>query len=215
MPGGKLVPLAMVMAMIALAVAAASMSVAVYWGRWWEAGIALAVLGGIIPMIQAVSIRVMPVFSHRSWPAPKRLGVQVALSATGSWLVWAGIVAEWPGVVQWGGIVALCGGLTMMANVVALVRQPVSGILVPEGDVQQVAADRSGRRFTQLAGMYLMLGLVVGVMRSFWTPGAGRWELVWAHSLLVGFFLSMAAGVSYHVLSRWTGKQWTHADRMA
>lgn len=41
----------------------------------------------------------------------------------------------------------------------------------------------------------------------FHLPG-GRWDLVWAHAMLVGFFLSMAAGVSYHVLGRWSGRRW-------
>jgi cbb3-type cytochrome oxidase subunit 1 len=48
----------------------------------------------------------------------------------------------------------------------------------------------------------------------FWTPEVGRWELVWAHALLVGWFLMMASGVAYHVLSRWTGARWRSVRRV-
>jgi hypothetical protein len=58
------------------------------------------------------------------------------------------------------------------------------------------------RRFTRMAGGYLLPGLVVGAALPWWRPGFGRWGLVWAHALLVGFIMSMASGVSYHVLPR-------------
>jgi cbb3-type cytochrome oxidase subunit 1 len=59
----------------------------------------------------------------------------------------------------------------------------------------------------RLSGSYLLLGLALGLLTSFWQPG-GRWDLVWAHALLVGFFLSMVSGVCYHVLTRWTDRRW-------
>jgi hypothetical protein len=60
----------------------------------------------------------------------------------------------------------------------------------------------------RMAGAYLVIGLGVGLITSVWRPETGRWDLVWAHAMLVGFFLSMASGVCYHVLSRWTGRTW-------
>ncbi|HMM43014.1 MAG TPA: hypothetical protein PKA95_14030, partial [Thermomicrobiales bacterium] len=59
----------------------------------------------------------------------------------------------------------------------------------------------------------LIVGLVVGLLLRFWTPDRGRWELVWAHALLLGWFLNMASGVCYHTLSRWTGRRW-HSPRL-
>ncbi|HEV2129190.1 MAG TPA: hypothetical protein VGR22_11275 [Thermomicrobiales bacterium] len=72
----------------------------------------------------------------------------------------------------------------------------------------QAAIERLATGFTRLAGVYLLVGLAVGFVTSWWRSTSGRWDLVWAHALLVGFFLSMAAGVCYHVLARWTGRRW-------
>jgi hypothetical protein len=72
----------------------------------------------------------------------------------------------------------------------------------------QAAVDRLARPFTRIAGIYLLVGLVIGLWTSLDEPASGRWDLVWAHALLLGFFLSMACGVCYHVLARWTGRSW-------
>src|SRR5581483_2042098 len=34
------------------------------------------------------------------------------------------------------------------------------------------------------------------------------WDLVWVHALLVGYVVSTASGICYHVLGRWTGRPW-------
>jgi hypothetical protein len=92
---------------------------------------------------------------------------------------------------------------------VMLFRSPVSNRPAPPPPFEeQVPIDRIGIQFTRLAGIWLIIGLVVGLMIVVWTPSVGRWELVWAHAMLLGWFLSMASGVSYHVLPRWTGQQW-------
>jgi hypothetical protein len=60
----------------------------------------------------------------------------------------------------------------------------------------------------QLALGYLLLGLIMGAALSVTTPERGRWELAWAHTMLVGWFMHMASGVCYHVLTRWTPARW-------
>ena len=72
----------------------------------------------------------------------------------------------------------------------------------------QTAVDRTATLFMRLSGIYLLFGLTAGLAMNFWRLGSGRWDLVWTHAMLVGFFLSMVSGVCYHVLSRWTGRPW-------
>jgi len=54
----------------------------------------------------------------------------------------------------------------------------------------------------------VVAGTALGLVLTWWTPRVGRWDLVWAHVMLLGFFFPMASGTSYHMLSRWTGKPW-------
>jgi hypothetical protein len=106
-------------------------------------------------------------------------------------------------------MLALAGGLLFLVNLARLFRQPPlprSGL--PEPLANQEEVDAIATRFTRLSGAYLLLGLVLGVVLAWWKPDSGRWELAWAHLLLLGFFLTMASGVCYHVLSRWSGVAW-------
>lgn len=207
--GRILVPATIVAAMAAFAVAALSAGLSAYRLTWWPAAVQLAILGGIVPMIYAVTIRIVPVFSRRSWPSEGWLQVQVAAAITGAWVVWASQIADWTAGLALGHGLALAGGLTHTLNIVRLFRQPAAQTpALPLPDPGQATVDRLATRFTRLAGMYLLVGLAIGAVTSLWIPSIGRWDLVWAHALLVGYFLSMAAGVCYHVLSRWTGRRW-------
>jgi hypothetical protein len=106
-------------------------------------------------------------------------------------------------------ILALIGGILFMVNVITLFRQePVFRHVPPALFRDQPIVDRIATKFTRLSGIYLIVGLTTGVVTTWWQPDSGRWGLVWAHTLLIGFFLSMASGVCYHVLSRWTGSPW-------
>jgi hypothetical protein len=105
---------------------------------------------------------------------------------------------------------ALGAAIAFTVNTVRLFRQsaPPAPAVVEPLPAGQDAVDRLTRRFTRISGIYLLVGLIVGLWTSVDRPSTGQWDLVWAHSLLVGFFLSMACGVCYHVLGRWTGRPW-------
>jgi hypothetical protein len=210
MMGRFLVPATMVAALVAFAVAAATTGLTPYRPAWWPAAVALAILGGITPMIYAVNVRIVPVFARRTWPSATWLRVQIGLALSGAWTVYAARIGRWDGLETVGQVLALGGGIAFTVNIVRLFRQPAppapaASVGLPAG---QPAVDRLARRFTRLAGVYLLVGLLVGVWTSVEAPATGRWDLVWAHALLVGFFLSMACGVCYHVLARWTERPW-------
>lgn len=57
---------------------------------WWWVAVAQRVIGGIPPMIQAVTIRVAPVFARHAWPSLPCLRAQAALTMGRPWLVVAG-----------------------------------------------------------------------------------------------------------------------------
>ncbi|HET7093773.1 MAG TPA: hypothetical protein VFI22_09855, partial [Thermomicrobiales bacterium] len=127
----------------------------------------------------------------------------------GAWTLYVGRLRVDDTLVLGGSLLALAGGLAAVANAALLMRQPVAATMpAPPADPAQAAADRVGRSFTRLAAAYLLFGLGVGVATAVWRPPVGRWDLVWAHALLVGYVLSMASGISYHVLGRWTDRRW-------
>jgi hypothetical protein len=198
----------MIAAMLGFAAAALTIGFVPDHPAWWRAAVSLAVLGGIAPMIYAVNIRVVPVFSRRPWASLGSLRAQVALLLAGAWIVYAGRMNAQDRLIQLGSLLALASGLLFIANVVRLFKQPPSTPAPPTPFPNQVDVDKLAVKFTRWAGIYLQIGLIVGVVTAFWQPERGRWDLVWAHAMLVGFMLSMAAGTSYHVLSRWTGYPW-------
>lgn len=207
--GERLVPATMVAALLAFAVGAATAGAVPYRPEWWPAAIAIAVLGGIAPMIYAVNIRVVPVFARRAWRSERALRHQVGFGIAGAWVVFGGRLGGWDGAVVVGSVLALVGAGLFITNLARLFRRPPSSAPPPPLPFpEQAAVDALATRFTRLSGAYLLVGLTVGLVTSLWRPPGGRWELVWAHAMLLGFFLSMASGVCYHVLSRWTGQPW-------
>lgn len=203
-----LTPAAMIAAMLALAVAAVTAGLAAYQPGWWPGAVRLAILGGILPMIFAVNLRILPVFLRRAWPSSRWLRAQMACAIGGAWVLFAGIVASQRGMIIAGNALALAGGILFVSNVARLRRQPVTLPPPPLPYPGQSAIDKIAIRFMRLATIYLLFGLSAGLAMNFWKLGSGRWDLVWAHAMLVGFFLSMVSGVCYHVLSRWTGHEW-------
>jgi hypothetical protein len=199
----------MIAAPVALAVAAIAAGLVQQYPSWWSAAVHLAILGGIALMIYAVNIRIVPVFARRAWTSPRRLVAQIMAGGTGAWLTFAGKGLQEIWLTRMGQALALAGGLLFMMNIVQLFRQgPASRHASPLTFTAQEDVDRIATQFTRLSGMLLVLGLALGVLLSWWRPENGRWDLVWAHAMLVGFFLTMASGVGYHVLSRWTGQPW-------
>lgn len=209
--GPRLVPGTIIAALTAFAVAAGTAALVPYWPSLWPAVVSLAILGGITPMIYAVNIRLVPVFARRAWPEAGWLRWQVGLALAGAWTVYGGRLTDQPGLVTLGSALALGAGIVFTINVVRLFRRPAVGPALPTPHPNQAMVDRIATRFTRLAGFYLLVGLGVGFALSIWQPATGRWDLVWAHAMLIGFFLSMAAGVGYHVLPRWTGRPWRSA----
>jgi hypothetical protein len=207
--GRSLVPATMLAGLLALTVAAATLTMTPARPDWWPAAVALAVLGGLTPMIFAVTIRVVPVFARRQWRSEAALRLQVALMVAGAWILFAGRLRIDDAVVFVGSLLALAGGLAATANTLLLFRQPPAATMpAPPAEPSQAAADRIARPFTRMAGVYLLFGLGVGAATALWRPPFGRWDLVWAHALLLGYVVSMASGISYHVLGRWTDRSW-------
>jgi hypothetical protein len=206
--GRYLVPATMALSMLAFAVAALATGMTPYQPGWWRGAVALAILGGITPMIYAVNIRILPVFARRNWPSLPWLRAQMGAAIAGAWLIFAGVVTRQDAIVAAGNALALAGDLLFIANLGRLFRQPVKLPAPPLPYPEQAQADRVGVLFMRLSALYLVLGLGIGVALTLWQPSMGRWDLVWAHTLLVGFFLSMVSGVCYHVLTRWTTARW-------
>lgn len=204
----KLVGVTLVLAPIALAVSALAAGWSVREPVWWQAAVHLAVLGAIAPMIYGVNIRIIPVFARRSWRSSRLLVAQVAAGVAGGWLAFVGIGTRNDVIRGLGEMLALIGGVLFMVNIVGLFKQDPSGDAAPMRFAQQATVDRIATKFMRLSGTWLVFGLAVGVALVWWRPDRGRWDLVWAHMLLVGFFLSMASGVCYHVLSRWSQCPW-------
>ncbi len=208
--GRFLTPVAMTAAMLAFTVAALAAGLAIYRPLLWSAAVQLAILGGITPMIYAVNLRIVPVFSRRMWTSPRLLQAQVVLALAGAWLGFAGTALALRSLAIVGSAMALVGGVIFIINLQRLFRQPATLPPPPLPCANQTTVDRLATRFMQLAAVYLLFGLASGAALHFWRLGSGRWDLVWAHSLLIGFFLSMASGVCYHAVSRWSGREWRH-----
>ncbi len=205
----RLVPLSALSAALAFTVAAACAAFVPDRPALWSAIVALVVLGAITPMILAVNVRIVPVFSRRAWQSPRVMAAALALAIAGGWATFLGRAVPLGWLETAGAALALGSGLCFMISIMRLFRsEPVTRISPPLPHPEQAIADKAGIAFTRQAGMYLIVGLVVGLLLRFWTPDRGRWELVWAHALLLGWFLNMASGVCYHTLSRWTGRRW-------
>jgi len=198
----------MVLAPLALAVSALAVGYSVDHPTWWNAAVHLAVLGGITMMIYAVNFRFIPVFARRSWRFPRLVLAQVATGLAGAWLDFLGIGMRQAWLERAGTLLALTGGVLFMVNVATLFHQKAQA--PPPADLHpgQAAVDKIGIGFTKLSASWLIVGLLIGVILTWWRPSFGRWDLVWAHAMLVGWFMTMAGGVSYHVLSRWTEIPW-------
>lgn len=198
----------MSLSLLALATAVAFAGYSRTYPRWWEAAISLAVLSGIFPMILAVNTRIVPVFSRRNWASPSLVRLMVVCALTGGWLVFGGRIYDQKAAIVIGSGFSLAAGLLFLANLGQLFRQKPMRPGPPLPFPEQVVADRIAIGFTRLSAVWLLVGLTIGFVTAIHTPEMGRWELVWAHAMLVGFAFSMATGVTYHVLPRWTNGRW-------
>jgi hypothetical protein len=206
---GRLTPIAFVAGPLSLAAAALLAGGVPEHPRWWGAALALAILAGIAPVIVGVNIRVVPVFARRTWRDPALLALAIGGLLAGGWGMALGRALPEPALERAWSAAALVGGLAFIAALARLFRHPPAATPAPPLPYpDQAVIDRIAIRFTRLSGMMLIVGLVVGAVRPWWTPAGGRWDLVWAHALLVGFVLCMIHGTAYHVLARWTTARW-------
>ncbi len=207
--GHRLLGATMSLALLALAVAVAVAGFTRSHPTWWEAAISLAVLGGMFPMILAVNTRIVPVFSRRDWASETQVNAMIVLAIIGGWTVFLGRIVELRWIVTLGSAISLIAGILFLVNIGMLFRQktPVRPAL-PLPYPAQTQVDRIANNFTRFSAIWLIVGLTIGLVTSIRTPETGRWELVWAHAMLVGFVFSMASGVTYHVLPRWTTRRW-------
>lgn len=206
--GHRALGAAISLALLALATAVAFAGYSRTHPRWWEAAISLAVLSGIFPMILAINTRIVPVFSRRDWASSRLVRLMVAAAVASGWIVFIGRIADNRSAIVSGSALALAAGVLFLANLARLFKSPVVRPGPPLPYPEQAAADRIATQFTRLSGIWLLVGLSIGLVVAIHTPDTGRWELVWAHAMLVGFAFSMASGVTYHVLPRWTNGRW-------
>lgn len=206
--GRWLVPAAMVSALLSMATAALTVAAVPDHPAWWRAAAQLAVLGGMTPMIYAVNIRIVPVFSRRSWASARFLRAQVICAVAGAWLTFGGRLIDRNALAVTGQALALAAGVLFTINIIRLFRRPAGPVAPPLPYPEQASVDRVATRFTRISAIYLLVGLTIGFLTERWSPDRGRWDLVWAHAMLLGFVMTMISGVSYHVLARWTTKRW-------
>lgn len=207
----SLIALSLVMAPIALAVALLAAGASPEQPAWWSASVALAILGGVTIMIYGINIHSVPEHSGRQWASLGLIATQIGAGVIGAWLVFFGRGYRIDAMEITGHLLATIGAVLFMANIGLLFRQPGPSrpSKVPRDQrTNQQRVDRLAIPFTIISGLMSIAGTGLGLVLSVWTPRFGRWDLVWAHVLLLGFFFSMASGTSYHMLSRWTGRPW-------
>ncbi|MCO5217113.1 MAG: cbb3-type cytochrome c oxidase subunit I [Thermomicrobiales bacterium] len=197
---------------IALTFAPAAMGVAIFLAgysqthpAWWQASVHLAVLGGITIMIYGVNFNALPVHSGKPWRSEGLLALQLASAMLGAIICAWGYGHRLESWLMIGHLLAFAGAVLFQVNLVLLFTQP--GERPPripwDQRTQQQKVDRMAIPFTMVSSLVLMLATGLDLALDFWTPEQGRWDLVWAHLMLLGFFFPMASGTSYHILGRW------------
>ena len=180
-------------------------------GAWWTAAVQLAVLGGITIMIYGVNVQALPAHSGKKWRYPQLVALQVGAGIVGAWMLAFGYGYRIDGWIQLGNLLAFTGAVLFLANLMLLFSQP--GERPPRIPWHQRThhqkVDRLAIPFTMISGLVVVIGTALGVALDYWTPAQGRWDLVWAHLMLLGFFFAMASGTSYHMLGRWANREYT------
>lgn len=180
-------------------------------GAWWTASVQLAVLGGIAIMIYGVNVQALPAHSGKPWRSSAMVAAQVGAGILGAWIAAYGYGVREDLWIRTGHWLAFLGASLFLLNLMLLFIQP--GARPPripwDQRNHQQKADRLAIPFTMISGMVVVIGTGLGVALDYWQPDQGRWDLVWAHLMLLGFFFAMAAGTSYHMLSRWADREYT------
>jgi hypothetical protein len=206
-----LIAFCLTVAPLAMAVALWATGYSAEHPAWWSASVQLAVLGGVTVMIYGINIHSVPAHSGRVWLSSGLVAAQVGAGVLGAWLAFFGRGLRIDGLDRAGQLLVTIGAVLFMTNLGLLFRQPgpPRPPKVPKAqrsNLQRV--DRLAIPFTIISGIVVVAGTSLGLLLTWWRPGSGRWDLVWAHTMLLGFFFAMASGTSYHMLSRWTGAPW-------
>lgn len=175
--------------------------------QWWQPSVQLAVLGGITIMIYGVNVEALPTHSGKPWRSLHLVALQLLSGTAGAWLAAWGYGYRNADLIKVGHALAFVGACLFLINLFLLFLQP--GARPPkipwaERKMQQ-KIDRLAIPFTMISGMMVVIGTGVGLILNWWRPEQGRWDLVWGHLMLLGFFFAMASGTSYHMLARWAG----------
>lgn len=206
-----LIAFCLTIAPVALATALVATGYSAEHPAWWTASVQLAVLGGITIMIYGINIHSVPAHSGRTWTSLQLVAAQVGAGVLGGWLVFLGRGLQVQPVERVGHLLATVGAVLFMTNLGLLFRQPgpPRPPKVPKDQRTRLQrVDRLAIPFTITSGLVVVAGTALGLLLTYWRPGSGRWDLVWAHTMLLGFFFAMASGTSYHMLPRWTGRPW-------
>ncbi len=203
----NIIALAVTAAPIAMAIALVLAGYSQTNGTWWTASVQLAVLGGISIMIYGVNVQALPVHSGKQWRSLPLVATQVVTGIAGAWIAALGYGCREDALIRIGHWLALAGAVLFLVNLMLLFAGP--GGRPPRiawaDRTQQQKVDRLAIPFTMLSGLIVVVGTGLGVLLDYWQPSTGRWDLVWAHLMLLGFFFPMASGTSYHMLARWSG----------
>ena len=206
-----LIAFSLTIAPVALAASLVGIGYSASHAAWWTASVQLAILGGVTIMIYGINIHSVPAHSGRSWRSVELVAVQVVAGVLGGWLVFLGRGLREQPVERIGHLLATIGAVLFMTNLGLLFRQPGPPRppkIPKEQRTTLQRVDRLAIPFTITSGVIVVAGTALGLLLTSWRPGSGRWDLVWAHMMLLGFFFAMASGTSYHMLSRWTGRPW-------
>ena len=88
------------------------------------------------------------------------------MTIVGAWTVYVSRLLGVAGGVTGGTALALAGAIVLFANTTRLFRQPITGPAPPLPYPEQATADALATRFMRWSGVYLLLGLTIGLVTS-------------------------------------------------
>jgi len=184
----------------------------------WPAFMRLILAGWISMFIYAVNYHTVPVFSGRNFAGARPIWLHFALANIGLTGTVVSILGAWqPGQIV-SGIIETIGALAFGYNIVSIFRtgRPRAAgagdrfLLNAEGR----GPDKTATRFTRASVLYLVTGYATTPLALAWAGPTGQMGLVATHLTLLGWTMMMIYGVSYHIISRFTGRR-IRSDRLA
>src|SRR5688500_16100968 len=131
-------------------------------------------------MIYGINIHSVPAHSGRRWKSMGLVVAQVAAGDSGAWLAFFGRGLRIEAMDRTGHLLAAAGAVLFMTNLGLRFRQPgpprPPKVPMRERTTLQ-RVDRLAIPFTISSGLMVVAGTTLGLVLTFWTPGAGRWDL--------------------------------------